>query len=298
MIGLVLVAAAATTCDRPAPEPGPAAPIVVTDDAGRTVELPSPAQRVVSLIPSMTDVVIAIGASDRLVARTRYDTDPRIADLPSLEDALTPSVEWLIQREADLVIAWPDRQSRTVVTRLAELGVPVYTSTIETLDDMRRGVEHLGTLLGLRASTDSLVGALDAAISDVREAVADRPVVDVVYLIGLDPPVAAGTGSFIDELISIAGGHNVLADAPSAWPPVSVEEIVARRPDVLLIAVPESGEEVHRRLLTMPGLRRLDAVRQGRVRVLDASQFNRPGPGLIEAVRVLARAIHPGAMTP
>jgi iron complex transport system substrate-binding protein len=282
-------------CDRPAPDPDSAA-IAATDDSGRTVELAAPATRIVSLIPAMTDVILSFGEADRLVARTRFDTDPRIAALPSLEDALTPSVEWLVSRAPDLVIAWPDRQSRTVVTRLAEIGIPVYTSRIETLDDMRRGIRNIGVLLGEESAADSLIGALDGAIAESRAAVADRDPLDVLYLIGLDPPMSVGPGSFLHEMIEIAGGRNILADATAAWPPVSVEEIVARDPDVLLIAVAAPADQVLARLADTPGLRQLEAVRQDRVRVLDPSLFNRPGPGLIDGMRILTRAIHPGSL--
>lgn len=292
---LPVVLAGLPACDRPAPEPGTTAAISLIDDSGREVALDAPATRIVSLIPSVTDVIVGLGAPDRLVARTRYDEDPRLAGLPSLEDALTPSIEWLVERRPDLVVAWPDRQARTVVTRLSELGIPVYTSSTETLDDMRRGITNIGRLLGLEARADSLVAALDTAIAAVRARVERREIRDVLYLIGLDPPMSAGPGSFIDELITIAGGRNVMGDAPAEWPPVSVEEIVARAPDVVLIAVASADESVVERVRALPGIRRLEAVQGDRVRVLDASLFNRPGPGLIEAVTALARAIHPEA---
>jgi iron complex transport system substrate-binding protein len=292
-IVFVLVSPSAV-CDRPAPDTGDAA-IEVTDDSGRTVRLSSPATRIVSLIPAMTDVIRDFGEADRLVARTRFDTDPRIAALPSLEDALTPSVEWLVSRNPDLVIAWPDRQSRAVATRLDEMGISVYTSRIETLNDMRRGIRNIGVLLGREAAADSLLDSLAGAIAEARAAVSGLEPVDVLYLVGLDPPMSAGPGSFLHEMVEIAGGRNILADASTAWPPVSVEEIVARQPDVVLIAVALPADEVLGMLRDTPGLRRLEAVRQDRVRILDPSLFNRPGPGLIDGMRILTRAIHPEA---
>lgn len=293
-IVFVLVSSSAT-CDRPAASSGSAA-IEVTDDGGRVVALDSPAVQIVSLIPAMTDVILAFGEADRLVARTQYDTDPRIAALPSLDDALTPSVEWLLGRDPDLVIAWPDRQSRTVATRLGEIGIPVYTSQIETLNDMRRGIRNVGALLGRESAADSLLDALAGAIAESRAAVEDLETVDVLYLIGLDPPISVGPGSFLHEMIEIAGGRNILDDGSAAWPPVSVEEILARRPDVVLVAVASTADAVIERLRDTPGLRQLAAVREDRVHVLDPGLFNRPGPGLIEGMRILTRAIHPGSL--
>lgn len=267
--------------------------IEVVDDAGRTVRLDAPARRVVSLIPGRTDVILALGAEDRLVARTRYDEDPRIAHLPSLGDALTPSVEWLALQEPDLVIAWPDRQSRSVVTRLDELGIPVYSSGVESIAQARSSILDIGELLGLPDRADSIVRLLDTVLDSVRDAHAEGTRPTVLYLIGLEPPQAAGPGTFIDEMITVAGGRNVLADASALWPSISVEDIMARQPDVVIVSTAtEAPAAILENVRARAGWRSLSAVRNGRVHVVDASLMNRPGPALIDAIVVLADAIH------
>ncbi|MCI0434021.1 MAG: helical backbone metal receptor [Gemmatimonadetes bacterium] len=263
------------------------------DDAGRTVRLDSPAQRVVSLIPARTDLILALGAADRLITRTAYDEDPRIAGLPSLGDALTPSVEWLVAQRPDLVIAWPDRQLRNVIERLEAADIAVYASRTESLEDVRRSIEHMGALLDLDAAADSLRQRFDDTIAQVRALVAGLPRPVVAYFIGLDPPMAAGPGTFIDELIEIAGGENVFADSPVLWPAVSVEETVVRQPDVVIVSTAGSTPgQVLEHLRSSPGWRSLEAVRAGNVYVVDASLFNRPGPRLMEALRKLAGVFH------
>ncbi len=266
--------------------------IEVVDADGRVVRLARPAQRIVSLVPAQTDAVIALGAADRLLARTRFDADPAIARLPVIDDALTPSVEWLAEQRPDLVFAWPDRLSRSVVTRIVELGIPVYASASESLDDVRRGLRDLGVLLGLEAAAEALVAGLDATIDSVRASHSGQSRPRVLYLIGLDPPMAAGPGSFVHELIDIAGGVNVLGDAAGLWPPVSLEEILVREPDVIVIAVErQDGPALLQRLRERPGWRSLAAVRTGRVHIVDAGLFNRPGPSLVLAMRALAAAL-------
>ncbi len=275
-------------CDAPAPEPGHTR-IEVIDDVGRTVHLETPAARVVSLIPARTDLLLALGAADRLVARTVFDRDPRLAGLPSLGDALTPSVEWLAALQPDLVIAWPDRHTRTIIEQLEAAGVPVYASRVETIEDVRRSIAHAGVLLGLEAAADSVRDRIDAVIAEVRGEVRelDRP--SVAYFIGLDPPMAAGPGTFVDEMIGIAGGTNVFSDALSLWPAVSLEQTIARQPDVVIVATGgPAAEGLLARLREMAGWRSLDAVRAGRVHLVDPDLFNRPGPRLIEALRILA----------
>jgi ABC-type Fe3+-hydroxamate transport system substrate-binding protein len=267
--------------------------IEITDDAGEPVRLAAPAQRVVSLVPARTDLILALGAADRIVARTHFDEDPRLADLPSVGNALTPSVEWLMSQRPDLIIAWPDAQSRTVVTRLRELGVPVYASRVQSLTDVDRSIEHLGVLLGVTAAADSLRAAVQAGLDSAAHiaAGAERPA--VVYLIGLDPAVVAGPGTYIDQMLEIAGARNVFADASGLWPTVGLEEIVRRQPEHVLLAADEASAAAQvERLTTRAGWRDVAAVRDGNVHILEPDLFNRPGPRVGEAAVRLAEVLH------
>jgi ABC-type Fe3+-hydroxamate transport system substrate-binding protein len=294
---LLLALLTAAGCRGPAAEP-PASPrIEIIDDAGNAVRLLEPARRVVSLIPARTDAILALGAADRLIARTQYDQDPRIAHLPTTGNALNPSVEWVAAQRPDLVVVWPDEQSRSVVTRLVELGIPVYASRVQTLADVRRAVGHLGELLGVSARADSLLQAMERDYERVRRAVAGRPPPDVLYVIGVDPVLAPGPGTFIDELIALAGGRNLFGDLRAMWPQVSLEEIVRRDPDVIVVGSFEVTRGTFRtRFGSMPGWRETAAVRSGRVYEVDASFFNRPGPSAGVAAVMLAALLHPGAI--
>jgi iron complex transport system substrate-binding protein len=291
-LGALLLATIAGGCAGDSPPREQDGFIEVVDDIGHMVRLSAPARRVVSLIPGRTDVILALGAQDRLVARTHYDADQRIAHLPSLGDALTPSVEWLAVREPDLVIAWPDRQSRSVVTRLEDLGIPVYASNVESIEGARKSIVDIGALLGLRPRADSLVGRLDAVLDSIRTLTVAAPRPTVLYLIGLDPPQAAGPGTFIDEMIDIAGGVNALSDATALWPSVSVEDVLARQPHIIIVSTATAApHQVIATLRSQPGWRDMSAVVAGRLHVVDASVMNRPGPALIDAVRILAVVI-------
>jgi hypothetical protein len=126
-------------------------PVSVIDDAGRTVALPEPARRVISMVPAQTEIVTILAGVDAVIARTQWDHDPRLAHLPSIGNALTPSVEWLAAQRPDLVIVWPDAQSRDVVSRLSGIGVPVYASRVESVAEIRSMIERLGVLLGAEA---------------------------------------------------------------------------------------------------------------------------------------------------
>lgn len=267
--------------------------ITVTDDAGRTVRLAEPAHRVISLIPSVNEIFIALGAGDRIVARTDYDLEPALAKLPSMGGGLTPSAEWLVARRPDLVVAWPDERSRSLVSRLSDAGIQVYAARIESIDDAFRATRAMGALLGLTGRAEALDSRLRAGLDSVRAAVAGQPRPRVLYLIGTDPPMAAGPHTFVDELLAIAGGRNVLEDAPAKWPQVSTEEVVRRDPERILVATIGAGGDPLARLRALPGWRELRAVRAGRVDHLDPYLFNRPGPRIVEAARRLAALLHP-----
>jgi iron complex transport system substrate-binding protein len=286
---IAFACAGAYACAEPAPEPQNRA-LAVPDDAGRAVRLAHPAQRVVSLLPTVTDLMLAMNVHDRLIARTDFDTDARLAPLPSLGGGLTPSVEWLAQQKPDLVIAWPDQGTRSLVDRLASIGVPVYAARTESIADTYRMLDHLGILLGIEQQTDSLRGSMHAALDSIRQATSDRPAVKVAYVVGLDPPMVAASGTFIDELIGVAGGRNIFPEL-KLWPQVNLEELLQRDPDVVVIA--DTGtEDPVAALRKLPGWRELRAVRDGRVHRVSPYFFNRSGPTMPSAARELARFFH------
>ena len=260
------------------------------------VQEDSPPERIVSLIPSATETIVALGAVDRLVARTSFDVDPALADLPSVGDGLTPSLELLTTLQPDLIVAWPDNASRSVIGRLEVLGARVYTPQVQTLADLHRATEELGGLLGLKDIADSLNAAIAKDLESVRVAVAGRERPSVFYVVWYEPPTTAGSGTYIDELIQIAGGRNVFADAPGLWPQVSLEEVVRRQPDIVLISQTEDKLIDAESLGRAVGWRELRAVREGGAILSDADLYNRPGPRVGEAARRLAGLLHPNTL--
>ncbi|UCC71822.1 MAG: cobalamin-binding protein [Gemmatimonadota bacterium] len=284
LLACLLLAASACSGEREA-----------TPGADVGIKLDEPPQRIVSLIPSITETIVALGAADRLVARSDFDTDPALAHLPSVGQGLTPSLEGLTMLEPDLVIAWPDNASRSVIDRLAELGVTVYTPQIQTLADIERTTRELGDMLGLKWAAASLVAATDAELDAIERAVAGHERLTVFYVVWYEPPTTTGAGTYVDELIEIAGGRNIFEDAPGLWPTVSLEEVLNRQPDIVLLSYTEEIPVDAERLRAAPGWRDLQAVRDGRVLQIDANLYNRPGPRVTEAARQLARLLHPEA---
>ena len=284
----LLVPALLTSC---APDEKADVPAVfVTDDAGTTVALAAPARRVFSVVPSLTESVSALDPGV-LVARTRFDRAPELAHLPSLGGAMQPNLEALAGLEPDLVIMWAGAFQRAVGERLTALDIPVYRADVQTIADVRSHLRRLGTLLGREERAAALVDSLDLGLEGVAAAVRGRERVDVYYSVWHDPPQTTGPGTFIDQVIEHAGGRNIFGDAARSWPRVSVEAILRRDPDALVITR-NAPDAPGAPWLEGPGWRELRAVRTGRYLLVDGDLFNRPGPRVAEAARRMAHFLH------
>lgn len=270
--------------------------VVLTDDGGRTLRLDRPARRVISLIPSVNETLVAIGATDRLVGRTRYDVAPEIAALPSVGGGIDPSIESIIALRPDVVIGWENDKRRGVADRLDALGVPFLSLRTQDTTDMFRGIVLLGALTGADSRAAALATRLRADFDDVRGSVAGRPRRSVMYVVFDDPASTAGPGTFISQVIGVAGGRSLFDDLDQLWPTVSLEEVVRRDPDVVVLPVDDTTATAAAAavdaLRRRAGWRDVRAVREGRVATVPTNLTSRPGPHLSTAARVLRDAIH------
>jgi iron complex transport system substrate-binding protein len=238
---------------------------------------PAPAapERVVSLVPAATEILLALGMLDRIVARNDFDRDPSLQALPSVGGGLHPSMERLVAVEPDLVIRFEGEQDRATPAALDRAGIAHIGVRPDRIEDVRRIVLQLGGIMGVPGRAETLVAELDRELDEVRAGApsTDRP--RVAFLLGGSPPWAVGPDTFLSELLEIAGGENVLADAGPLYGPVSVETILARRVDLILI--PE-GNRLPAALAHLPVRRVPEAVQS-------------PGLGLGSSARAIARAI-------
>jgi len=266
------------------------AAIVVTDDAGRVVRLARPARRVVALMPSGTETLIALGATAQIVGRTDFDTDPAVVALPSVGGGIDPSLERLLALRPDLVLGW-ETEKPQLRERLRELGIPVFAVRTTDTTDVFRAIGNLGRLTGHAPAADALAARIRGELAAVRASVAGLPRRSALFIVWNDPPMTVGPGTFVSQLIDVAGGRSLFPEVAQPWPTVSLEEIVRRQPDVVLVPVGESGSP--RMDVKGPGWRELRALRGRGPALLPADLVNRPGPRLGEAARRIRDAIHP-----
>jgi len=253
--------------------------IVLTDAEGRQLRLTRPAGRVVSLVPSATLTLQALGAGALLVARTDHDTASWMAELPSVGGGLQPSIEAIVAARPDLVIRFAGPQDTRTPAALDGLGIPSLAIRPDRISDVLESARLVGAATGRAAAADSLARSVQFALDSVRAAFAERPTVQVAYVLGGDPPWVAGPGTYIQELLEIAGGHNAFEDLGSLYAAVSVEEFFARRIDVIL--TPDAG--------------RLDPrIAAGSRVVAVGGALELPGPGVAAAARRVAFLLHGG----
>ena len=254
-------------------------PVQLVDDAGTRHTFEAAPRRMVSLVPSATEALLAMALANRLVGRTDYDQMPELAGLPSVGGGLQPNLEILVSLDLDLVIRFAGDSDLTTAQRLTELGIPHFAVQPNGIEDVVTIIGDLGRIMDTSDAADLMLREIRDALDDVARRVAELPRPRIVYLLGGDPPWVAGPGTYIDELMTVAGGKNVFDDLDLLYAPVSMEALLDRDLDLILLS---DG-------LTPPSpLAHVPSV------VLPTS-VEIPGPGLGRAARDIARLIHPGA---
>ena len=292
--GLLLAVAALVfaACGEPAPR-------TQTDSAAREVALPGGAiERIVSLAPNGTEILFAIGAGERVVGVDDFSNyPPQVADIEKL-GSLTPDIERTVALEPDLVVA-ATITSPDVIEKLEAAGIAVWVADSPDVRGVADAIRLLGDAIGQSSQADDVADRLVERIDAVADAVAgaDRKTRVFHELDASDPrkPFTIGPGNFVDDLITIAGGQNVFGDAPTAFPQVGFEDILARDPEVIILADGPFGvtpESVKART----GWEAIDAVANDRMYAITqelSDQISRPGPRIADALEAVARLIHP-----
>lgn len=269
-------------------------PVRLVDDADRTIVLPGPPRRIVSLVPVATEILFELGEGARIVGRSRFDDQPPEAlEVPSVGDAIRPSMEAILLREPDLVILVGGSDNAAAVRELSDLGVPHLVVRFNTLGDLETNVHRLGRLVGRERAAARLWSRIDSELESVRSAVREFGRPRVYYDLGYPPAFTIGAGSYLDSLIAIAGGSNVFHDLDVPAPRVSLEAILVRDPDVVIRPVADGGEAPMPQPDSRPGWEHLRAVKTGSVVEVPGNLLHRLGPRVGEAAWALARALHP-----
>jgi iron complex transport system substrate-binding protein len=260
-------------------------------------------RRVVSLTPSLSELVFALGAGDRLVAVSDYcDYPEAVKALPRVGSFLTPAIERILALQPDLVLL--DGVQGDAAAMLTQAGARAVAVPMQDLAQVRSAFTTVGEQLGDRqAQAAALLADLDRQIAAVSARTASQPKRKTLFVVdrqigSLRGLVVAGPGSYLDELVRLAGGQNVFADMTPRYAKVAIEAMEERQPEVILDAVHTDPAGASARRADWNELRSLAAVRDGRVHILANRMFVTPGPRLGEALRQLAALLHPEPAAP
>ena len=304
--------APAASAPSPDPQPAPitqapaapqaqASPQVV---AARSASLPARPRRVISLAPSLTEAIFALGAGDRLVGVTRFcDHPPQARQLPRVGGYTDPDLERMIAASAELIVGVVGGQDPALVQRLEQRGLPYAFLKMDDLAQTRQGLLALGELLGEPDAASALVAAMDQGLKPSPRA-AKPP--RVLLVLGRRPLVVAGPGSFGHELVELAGGHSVAGQLGSPYPSLDLEQLLALDPQVILEVSMGDAAQKPGRALELARAREaaeqaafwaqhptLSAVKASRVHLIWDAALLRPGPRLPQALEALRAHITP-----
>jgi len=267
---------------------------VVSDETGRSVRIPVPVRRVVSLAPSLTESIYALGMDELLVGDTDYcDYPPAATKKHKVGGATNPSLEEIVALKPDVVLVTKGLNRLETVQQLERLGIAAYATDPHTVDEIRSSVRRLSEILGNQAAGDALDRDLLQQETSLQQLLRNASPIRVLFVVWTDPLISVGKHTFIADALVHAGAISVVKSSQD-WPQMSLEEMVRLQPEYLVFASGHS-EAVSRdveALAKRPGWDQLDAVKHRRFTVISEA-VNRPAPRLFTAVEDLARQLHP-----
>jgi ABC-type Fe3+-hydroxamate transport system substrate-binding protein len=263
----------------------------ITDELGRTVLVPDHPHRLICLVPSVADDLYALGAGPDVIAVSEFTKYPKEASLkPSIGVQMTPSIERIVALHPDLVIGSSDSNREETVRQLEQVGVVVFMLNPHGIEGILSSITSLGKAIRREDGAARLVSELRSRLNDVRAHVNGKPVIHVFLPIWYDPVTTIGKHAFITEMIAAAGAESITDDIAQEWPQISLETVIERRPDALVLI--RSSRMSLNDVEDRPGWNSLSAIRNHRVYAVD-ERIELPSPAAFDALEELARELHP-----
>ena len=266
-------------------------PATFTDGVGRTISLEKTPEKIVSLSPAHTEILFALGLGDKVIGVSNWCNKPEEAlEKEKVGDAFSLDKEKLVSLQPDIVFI-PGSKDSPQVREIEDLGIPVYVSNPESVSEVFDEIKSVAEVTGVKDKGQQLADELQNELDGVKQKLEAYEDSKVKVLVLVDPELwTVGPGSFIDEVVAFSGGENAMADVDMQYLQVSMEEVLSRDPDVILVTVPEDQCAA---LAERPGWTDLRAVKEGRVYYVDGDLVSRPGPNIVEAIKEVAGYLYP-----
>lgn len=272
-------------------------PRTFVDDLGRKLYVAKAPTRIVSLAPSITEILYAIGLNDEIVGVTEFcDYPPEAKEKPKIGYA-QPNIEAIVMLEPDLVLAPRAFLRADLLAKLEQLKVPTFVVDPESFEEIPSRIQIVGRILNRSSSADGVAMAMRQRIAAIRSKMEAVARVRVLYVLNSQPLITVGPGSYLDQVINVAGGSNIASQTTVPYPHLNMEAVLKEDPEIIIFpigkaeGIPRSEQQEWLRWTS------LSAVKQGRLHQISADVLNRPGPRIVEGLEALARIIHPEAFT-
>ncbi len=269
------------------------APRTFVDDLDRKLYLAKPPTRIVSLAPSITEILFAIGLNVEIVGVTDFCNFPPAALTKPKIAYSQPNLESLVALEPQLVLAPPSFLRADLLAKLEQLKIPTFVLESKTVENIFGHIQLLGRMVGQAQEANAYTGSLRKQLAYLTKKVEGRPRPTLLYVLNSEPLITVGPGSFIHHLIELAGGRNAAERANAPYPRLTMEEVLTQNPDILLFpigeyeGIPQAEQDRWKRWET------LRAVQESKLFQVQSDLLNRPGPRVIEGLRHLVKLLHP-----
>jgi len=268
-------------------------PMLLTDSFGREVTIPKQPERIVSLAPSSTEILFALGLGDKVIGVTDVCDYPEEAlAIEKMGGFQGVNVEKIVAANPDLIIA-DSLTTKEVVEQLESFGFPVLAIRAVSVEEMLQHIELIGRAANVKAKAEEVIAGLRGRVEAISQRVKDIPDDErplVFYEVWYDALMSVGPNTFIHDVIELAGGKSVTADATTDWPVVDLEVLLAKNPEVVILGhTGQTPEQVKARV----NWQTVDAVKNNQVYTINPDLFSRPGPRLVDALEEVAKILHP-----
>ena len=268
------------------------------DEMGRRVAIPSRPERIVSLAPNITEILFALGLGAETVGVTMFSDYPEATGSKSIVGSFVNiSLEKVVSLNPDLIIGTADGNRKETVEQLEQIGFPVYVINPGNFEEILETILNIGTITGHEEQAKEVVHNLQERINRVVSLTKDLKKPGVFFQTGIDPVVTVGRNTLQDSLIKLAGGVNIYGDVTTRYPRCGMEEVVARKPDIIIVSSMKRGGDFSRVRNRWMKWKNIPAVKNNRIYIIQANLVDHSSPRIVDGLEEIVKIIHPAATT-
>jgi iron complex transport system substrate-binding protein len=269
---------------------------LLTDEIGRKVKIPDPPKRIVSMAPSITEMLFALGLDKEIVGVTDFCNYPEAAlTKHRIGGFVNPSIEKIVSLKPSLILGIRDGNRMDTVHRLNDLGFSVYVVDPTGFDGVVKTIENIGEIVRRRDESREITRNMTKKKEVVVKLTQSLPKPKVFFQVGYSPIVTVGRGSLGDDLIRLAGGRSISENESGNYPLYGIETIVSKAPEIIIMSSMDSKKDYLNLIKMWQSLKNLPAVKTNAIHVVDSNSVDRPTPRVVEGLGVVAKIIHPEA---